>query len=76
MIKRTAQRDEYLRRNELHARSYGVAANLAATIGRLEKLCSMPQWLLDMLLRAQTDAAIVSCEMAAHRDEIEWKDGD
>ena len=64
------QIEEYLRRNDLHAASVGLIAELQKSLGRLRAGKSPPRWLMRSLHEARSRAERISAEMARHRDEV------
>jgi hypothetical protein len=62
---------EYLRRNQLHAKSVGVYFGIKAVIDRVENMRRKPKWMLEILNRELIKAHAVRLEMAAHREEME-----
>lgn len=62
---------EYLRRNELHAKSVGVYFGILAVVERINTMRRKPKWMLEILNRELVKADAVQKEMAAHREEME-----
>ena len=62
-------RDEYRRRNLIHAASVGMKANAEAALDRLYDHAHPPLWLMDLLQGIVDRGERVCPELAAHRDE-------
>lgn len=63
-------KDEYLRRNLLVAKSYGIAANASSALSRLEAQSRPPKWLISALTGIINRNLEIPRELAAHRDEL------
>ncbi len=61
-------RDEYLRRNLLHAKSLGVKANASAALKRLEMQANPPKWLVAALRGILERADPLPADLARWRD--------
>ena len=63
-------REEYLRRNLLHAASVGALAGAEKSLARILTWKKPPQWLVESLSGVKERAQRVASEMAKHRDEV------
>ena len=59
---------EYLRRNIIVAKAYGVDAGLKKAINRLPK--RTPQWLKKLLIIEQAKMPEICYEIVKHRDKV------
>jgi hypothetical protein len=61
---------EYLRRNQIHAKAVGAHANATAVLEHLLGTRKPPRWLVVAIRGIIERAEPVHHEMAAHRDEV------
>jgi hypothetical protein len=64
-------REEYLRRNLIHASSVGALAGAEKSLARILTWKKRPRWLVDSLEGIKERAQVVAGEMAKHRDEVQ-----
>ena len=62
--------EEYLRRNVVVAKAWGVRGGLDYALVRLSKLSRRPKWLFDLLGREYEKMDSIIKETVKHRDEV------
>ena len=62
--------DDYLHRNLMVARAYGVTGGVDKALARLGQTKRPPRWLMGLLTDIAQRAAPLPAELVAHRDEI------
>lgn len=65
-----AQIQEYLRRNIIVCKAFGVEAGISSALARIRSMKRPPKWLAELLRIERAKAFTVAQEMAIYRDQV------